>query len=169
MKHIFTALLFVACLPISAQHMLIEKSGNNNEIVELGKLKKITFDGTTVNIEQTDGTRSSSAMGDIGHIYFGDYTSIDEVKPIEREFIRYMNILTEMGYSNVRGYLWYISKNEIAINCPAGTLITVYDVIGSQVISTRLGGDGDTINIAGLPKGIYIVKANDKTAKIIKR
>lgn len=151
MKHIFTALLFVACLPISAQHMLIEKSGNNNEIVELGKLKKITFDGTTVNIEQTDGTRSSSAMGDIGHIYFGDYTSIDEVKPIEREFIS------------------YISKNEIAINCPAGTLITVYDIIGSQVISTRLGGDGDTINIAGLPKGIYIVKANDKTAKIIKR
>ncbi len=31
----------------------------------------------------------------------------------ERQMRRYMNILTEMGYSNVRGYLWYISKNEI--------------------------------------------------------
>ena len=151
MKYFFTTLLLATCLSATAQHMLIDKGGENNEVVGLDNLKKITFSGTTVNIEQTDGTKSSSSMGEINRIYFGDFTSIDETRPQSRELIS------------------YITREDIAINSPAGTLVTIYDVIGAQVISIRLKNDGETISISHLPKGIYIVKANDKTAKILKR
>ena len=151
MKYIFTILLLAACMSVQAQQMLIEKGGENNEVISLDNLKRITFNGTTVNVEQNDGTKSSSAMGEIERIYFGDFTAIDDVNTQSRELVT------------------YITREEIAINSPAGTLVTVYDVIGSQVISIRLGSDGEAISIAQLPKGIYIVKANDKTAKILRR
>ena len=151
MKYFFTTLLLATCLSATAQHMLIDKGGDSNEVVALDDLKKITFNGTTVNVEQTDGTKSSSSMGEINRIYFGDFTSIDETRPQSRELIS------------------YITREDIAINCTAGTLVTFYDVIGAQVISIRLKNDRETISISHLPKGIYIVKANDKTAKILKR
>ena len=151
MKYFFTTLLLATCLSATAQHMLIDKGGDSNEVVALDDLRKITFNGTTVNVEQIDGTKSSSSMGEINRIYFGDFTSIDETRPQSRELIS------------------YITREDIAINCTAGTLVTFYDVIGAQVISIRLKNDRETISISHLPKGIYIVKANDKTAKILKR
>lgn len=152
MKYIFTTLLFVAtCLSASAQHMLIDKGGDNNEVVELGNLKRITFSGTTVNVEQTNGTVSSASMGEINRIYFGDFTAIDDVRPQNRELVT------------------YVTREDIAINSPAGTAVTIFDVIGAQVISIRLRSEGEVISISQLPKGIYIVKANDRTAKILRR
>ena len=51
MKKLFTILLILAsALPVTAQQMLIEKEGSNNEIVNLGNLKQITFNGNTVTV-----------------------------------------------------------------------------------------------------------------------
>ncbi len=153
MKKLFTILVLAAsALPAMAQHMLIEKQDNAySEVIDLANLKQITFNGPTVSIEQTDGTVTGSTMSDIEHIRFGDFTSINETSQRQESFVT------------------YISNDAIAIFCPAGTTVTIYDIIGSQVLSTRLKTEGGTISIAGLPQGIYIVKANDKSAKILKR
>mgnify|MGYP003467665070 CR=1 FL=1 len=81
MKKILPVILFAiaTALPASAQQMLIEKTGYENEIISLDNLKQITFDGTTVNIEQTDGKTSSTSMEYIDRISFGNFTSIDGV------------------------------------------------------------------------------------------
>lgn len=152
MKKLFTLLSILAfTLPAAAQQMLIDKQSGNNDIIALANLEKITFNGTTVNIEQTNGTKNSATMGEINRITFGDFTAIEDVKPREREIVT------------------YITRDEIAINCAAETVVTIYDIIGSQVLCVRLKADGGKISIANLPKGIYIVKANNQTAKIIKR
>lgn len=152
MKKLFTLLSILAfTLPAAAQQMLVDKQSGNNEIIALANLEKITFNGTTVNIEQTNGTKNSATMGEINRITFGDFTAIEDVKPRERDFVT------------------YITRDEIAINCAAETVVTIYDIIGSQVLCVRLKADGGKISIANLPKGIYIVKANNQTAKIIKR
>lgn len=153
MKRIYIILLVIiaSSLPAAAQQMLVDKGNDSNEIVNLENLKRITFNGTTVNIEQTDGTTSSADMGEISRIYFGDFSAIDDIKPQSKELIS------------------YLSSEAIAINCEAGTIVTIYDVIGSQVASMRLKSEGGMIGIAQLPKGIYIIKANDRTAKFIKR
>ena len=52
MKKLFTILFVLAfTLPATAQQMIIEKNGSNNEIVNLDNLKQITFSGTTVNVD----------------------------------------------------------------------------------------------------------------------
>ena len=43
----------------TAQHMVVEMTDSNNQVVKLESLRQITFNGTTVNIEQTDGTKSN--------------------------------------------------------------------------------------------------------------
>ena len=138
-------------LPAAAQHMLIEKSGSNNEIISIEDLKQITFSGTTVNVELTDGTRSSTEMSAIDVISFGDYTAIGPIRPEEGELAA------------------YVSSDEIAIDGKAGSHVTIYNVVGTQVLNTRLDADYGQISIANLPKGIYIIKCNERTAKIVKR
>ena len=89
-------------MPATAQQMIIEKNGSNNEIVNLDNLKQITFSGTTVNVELTNGAKSSTSMSAINAISFGDYTSIGQVRPADGELVA------------------YISSDEIAVNCRIG-------------------------------------------------
>ena len=151
MKKLYTLLLFIiAALPMSAQQIFVEK-GNNTQTIEFAKLDKITFSGTTVNILQTDGTTTSAAMSDINRIHFSSYNSIDNLKATTDELIN------------------YISNDYIAVNCHAGESICIYNIIGTKLICTRQQSDNGIISIAHLPKGIYIIKTNDQTAKFVKR
>ena len=148
-------LLIISLITIAgtatAQYMVVEKAGSGNEIIALDNLRQITFDGTTVNIEQNDGARSNATMGDISRIYFSDLSSIHGT-------LQQSDRLVE-----------YLSADEVAINASAGSTVSIYNLTGAQLLTTRLSAQGGTISIANLPQGVYIVKANERTAKIIKR
>ena len=135
----------------TAQHMVVEMTDSNNQVVKLESLRQITFNGTTVNIEQTDGTKSSASMGNIGRIYFGDHSSIADINAQSGNLVE------------------YLSADEIAIHGEAGSTVAIYVLTGVQLLTRRIDTQGETISIAGLPQGIYIVKANGRTTKIIKR
>ena len=151
MKKVYILLLFlVLCLPGMAQQILIEKGGNT-ETVEFENLDKITFSGTTVKILQTNGTEISTSMGEIERIHFSNYSRIDEIG-VQKE-----NIFN------------YISNDCIAINCNAGDIVRIYNIIGNQLLCVRQKSANGIISIANLPQGIYIIKINDQTAKFVKR
>lgn len=135
----------------AAQHLVVEKSGVDNEIVTLDNLKQITFDGITVNIEQNDGTKNSTTMGNINRIYFSDLSSIADIQQQDDNLVE------------------YLSADEIAINADAGSAVSIYSLTGASLLTKRINAQGSAISIANLPKGIYIVKANERTTKIIKR
>ena len=135
----------------TAQHMVVEMTDSNSQVMKLEDLKQITFNGTTVNIEQTNGTKSSASMGSIERIYFADLSSIADINSEDE------NLVT------------YISTDEIAINSNGGSLVAIYNLTGAQLLIRRIDAQGEAISIAGLPQGIYIVKANERTTKIIKR
>ena len=147
-------LFIISLLAISgtatAQHMVVETAGGN-EVFTLDNLKQITFNGTTVNIEQSNGAKSSASMGDIKRIYFDDMSSIADINAQGGDLVE------------------YLSHDDIAINSEAGSMVTVYSLTGAQLLSRRIDTQGETISIAALPQGIYIVKANGRTTKIIKR
>jgi hypothetical protein len=149
-KLLFIISLLAIAGTATAQHMVVE-TASGNEVFTLENLKQITFNGTTVNIHLNDGNTSSSPMGDITRIKFGDFTSIDNAGKATTELVT------------------YISADEIAINNEAGSMVTVYSLTGAQLLTRRIDAQGEVISIAGLPKGIYIVKANECTTKIIKR
>lgn len=151
MKKFYTIILFLAAaIPAMAQHMIVEK-GSISETIEFSEFEKITFDDVTVNITKADGTTLSAAMSEISRIHFGDYSNIDNLE-LEAEKL-----------------IAYVSNDAIAVNCRAGITIAVYDIIGTEVICTRQKADNGVVSIAQLPKGIYIIKVDDRTAKFVKR
>ena len=150
-KLLFILSLIAFAGTATAQHMVLESDGYDNKVFALENLKQITFNGTTINIEQTDGTKSSAEMGNISRMYFDDLSSIADIN------------------SNGENLVEYLSGDEIAINSEAGSMVAVYNLTGVQLLIKRLDAQGEAISIAGLPQGIYIVKANGRTTKIIKR
>lgn len=153
MKKLLTLLiLMVATLSVSAQHIIVINTDNASQAVELQKFRRMTFSGTTVNIMQTDGTIASADMSDITRIYFGDYTGVKNV-----------------DFNSGKELVSYISADEVAVNCEAGKEIVIYNVSGTMVLKGVQNSDGGSVSIANLPKGIYLLRANGQTVKIIKR
>lgn len=153
MKQIFTAILLTAffALPATAQQMLIDKGNDNIEVIDLDNFKQITFAGTIVNIEQADGSTSSASMSEINRIYFTTPSSIDEVQPGCKELVS------------------YITHDAIAVNAPAGCKVSIYNIVGVPVLDVRLQREREAISIANLPQGVYIIKTDERTAKIVRR
>ncbi len=143
-------LLLFATIPTMAQQIFVEKI-DGTETIEFNKLDKITFNGTTVSIVQTDGATSQANMGEINRIHFSNYSEIENIK------------------ANDKSLFNYVSSDQIAINSDAGNIVRIYDIIGSQLVCIRLKSDNDIISIAHLPKGIYIINVNNRTAKFVKR
>ena len=151
MKKIYTLLfLLIVSAPITAQQMIVEKN-TNIETIDFDKLDRITFSGTTVKISQTDGSATEASMGEINRIYFSYYNSIESTVAETEEIIS------------------YVSSDDIAVNCNAGEIITIYNMIGKQLVCVRQKSNNGIISIANLPKGIYVIRTNDQTAKFVKR
>ena len=152
MKKILFIISFISvATTATAQYLIVEKPGYENEVLQFEDLKQITFSGTTVNIEQNDGKISNASMGDISRIYISDNSSIADIEQQEGNLVE------------------YLSFDEIAINADAGSMATIYNLTGALIMRKQINSQGEPISIATLPKGIYIVKANEKTTKIIKR
>lgn len=152
MKRLLFLIPFLAITSTAkAQWLVVEKEASEPVSMSLTELKQITFSGKTVNVERTDGTKYSDTMGNISRIYIEQKQSIDNVG--------------ELGDNLVE----YLSFDEIAINSEAGSMVAVYNLTGAQMLTRRIATQGEPISIASLPQGIYIVKANEKTTKIIKR
>ena len=152
MKKLLFIISFIAIAgTATAQHMVVDIIGNEEKVITLDSLEQITFDGTTVTIEQTDGSKSSASMGDIERIYFSDLSSIADINSQDDKLVD------------------YISSDEISINSEAGSMVVIYSLTGVQLLTGRINALGEKISIANLPQGIYIVKANERTTKIIKR
>ena len=152
MKRLLLIISFITIAgTATAQHLVVEKAGGVNEIIALDNLRQITFDGTTVNIEQNDGAKSNATMGDISRIYFSDFSSINDIWQQSDRLVE------------------NLSADEIAINASAGSTVGIYSLTGAQLLNTRLNAQGGTMSIASLPQGVYIIKANERTAKIVKR
>lgn len=151
-KFIIIAILFIATIPSFAQRIVLEKNDSGKLAVALQNFRRITFNGSTVNIAQNDDTVIGTEMSDIARIYFDDYTRISEV-----------------DFNDGKDLISYISSDEIAVNCNAGEEIAIYNVSGSMVQQRTQESDGGSISIANLPKGIYLLRANRQTVKLIKK
>lgn len=133
-------------------NIVIEMNDNSSQTIAFDQLSRITFSGTTVNIEQFNGNTIKSDMSDILRIAtYANNTGISSAILEGNELLQ------------------YISSDEISINCNAGETIAIYNINGSKILTRRQTADGGSISIATLPKGIYLIRANGKTAKFIKR
>jgi Secretion system C-terminal sorting domain len=152
---------------------------NHNDLTEpylgLHANAKVMIDGGTLKIMRTgvDFTNDINAHVEAGRIvpaagkeivvsYDGVYTTVSAqasaalAESDRAVFTAYPNPLTDVLNISVTG----ISTDNI--------MVTVYDVLGKQILVANTGLAG-AVNVASLPAGIYMVKAEAATASSVIR
>ena len=148
------AVSVLLALPAISQDVrtnLIIKTDTGEQSVQFDELRRITFSGTTVQVEKFDGTAISNDMADIIYLSAKSETT---------------NIVTPQNSGNL---VESISSDAISVNSTAGATIEIYNMSGSHITTRQLESENGTISIATLPKGIYILRADGRTAKFLKR
>ena len=138
---IFFTFALLTISAMSQSQITIEKVSGDTQTMLWENFRKITFDGSKVNILSNKGESISNQMADI---------------------MRITTTLVETGIETPAencGLLNFVSSNEIAVNCQAGELVCVYSISGSIVLSQRLSNDNGCINVAHLPKGVYLLQS----------
>lgn len=145
--------IFLALPTISqdARTNLIIKTNLEEQTVQFDDLRRITFNATTVQIEKFDGSTISNDMANIIYLSATSKTT---------------DIVAPQTSGNL---VEHISSDAIAVNCVSGAIVEIYNMSGSRIATRRLDADNGTISIATLPKGIYILRAEGRTVKFLKR
>ena len=145
--------IFLALPAISqdARTNLIIKTNLEEQTVQFDDLRRITFNATTVQIEKFDGSTISNDMANIIYLSATSKTT---------------DIVAPQTSGNL---VEHISSDAIAVNCVSGAIVEIYNMSGSRIATRRLDADNGTISIATLPKGIYILRAEGRTVKFLKR
>lgn len=146
-----SVLLALPAISQDVRTSLIIKTDTGEQSVQFDELRRITFSGTTVQVEKLDGTAISNDMADIIYLSAKSETT---------------NIVTPQNSGNL---VESISSDAISVNATAGATIEIYNMSGSHITTRQLESENGTISIATLPKGIYILRAAGRTAKFLKR
>lgn len=156
MKKILLILTFIFSLPVCAEHYLvIEMNDSRQHSYSLSDKPVITFDNNRLFIK-TDKIELDYPIKDIVKYYF---TELDEtgVEDIKKDANKIHFIYTNPDFLSIEGVI-------------GDADIKVYDISGRicDVISTN-SDNCIKVELKGLTKGVYIIKINNHSFKIIRR
>ena len=60
-------------------------------------------------------------------------------------------------------------SGAISVTAPAGASVSVYNLLGSKVYEAVKGGDGEQVLDVTLPQGVYVVRINTISIKVLVR
>ena len=162
MKHICTQMLcglalgafctFGAAADAEKGVIVISTDGNQVE-ASFAAIDRIEIGNSGLTLERRNGENTSMSFSDIDKILIG--SELSGLRQID---------------SNDQFAVWpTVTDGELNISgLPAGETVTLLDVNGATVVPTSVAEGLNTLSIASLPAGIYIVSSNNKSVKIIK-
>lgn len=141
----------LACLTMTAANptpAIVIKGSTGESAYEINKVKNITFEGTTMKVDTGEATTSYDvlSLSGITFDFSGIPSGIDGISVGGDEVTLSMN----------GGVLTATAPDGIAVN------LAVYSINGVTVRKASAMAQVD-IDLNELPKGVYIIKANNKT------
>lgn len=133
--------------------VVVQYTTNQEQAFILNDQGKIFFSGNNLVINQSNGQTRTIAISDIRKLYFQTNLSINNDISFDNSIILYPNPATDnIKLSNIKNH----------------SLICIYSMDGKLLINQFSSSD-QSINVGSLKKGLYIVKVNNKTFKLIKQ
>lgn len=154
MKKIFAFLFALCCIFVAqaqdVQSLDITKTSGTTEQLAVKNVKKITFADGNMVVTKADGNTASYVITEINKITFGTVT-VDGI------------VNKAIGTDKFVSY----SSDKNVINFKGEGTAQVYNVKGQLIKSVSVKGNS-SLNIADLTKGVYVIKLNNQSAKIVK-
>jgi hypothetical protein len=149
-------ILFLGIGVAKSQNSLILKFTNSTEKSStLASLDKITFSGTSIMLNYTNGTVGSFEESTIKNMIFQSVVAgIEPLNVTEGKLNIYPNPASD-----------YISLQ----NAPDGALsFSIYALDGALLMSSKLSTTDQQIDISALKKGFYMIKVSNQAMKFLK-
>lgn len=153
---IFICAFVTALSGVYAQNNLtIHYIGGNNQTVNLNKIGKITFLDGKMDLDGKESGVTSYVLSEIANITF-EATKTPASGIEEGVTTKELSIYPNPAMDAVR-----LRGLEEA------SMVTVYTVAGNVVMHLEVFPD-ESIHVAGLPKGLYLLRVNNRTIKFSK-
>ena len=149
-----TMLILAIALSITAQHLHIEKNDGGEISETISTIDKITLPAGTMKIDHNNSEPTTVSLYSIKKIYFDLVTETDE-STLEFKPVIFPNP----------------ASNQVLIsNLPAGKFeVNLFSIHGNLVLQSEIDASNPIIEIDWLSGGIYILKVNGSTTKIVKQ
>ncbi len=152
LRNIIAMLLLAMSQVVMADNLayLITVDENNGESsFSIEKISKITFDDSDMIVALTDGNTTRLPLAGLSKMLFSE-SGVTGIAAPDKNAAEQMRL----------------SGGVLHVNAPQGTVVTLYNLGGQAVKTVTATGSDTQINVAGLTKGVYIVKVGNATKKI---
>lgn len=128
------------------------KYGGVEESVALASVKKITFEGTNLQLVTQTGT-SEYALSTMQKLFFSATPTA----------------LQTVTGKETNGLAYDAAACRLTVGAAAGaTRLTVYAVNGTPVRQLMVPAGGTELSLSGLPRGLYVARAGGQTLKFVR-
>jgi hypothetical protein len=156
-KKLIVLLLFIIRIGAyegSGQNLLFQMSDGSIAQNELSLIQKITFSDGFLELRNTGGSIDSYSLSTISKIYFGSNVSGTGAIEVKEAISIYPNPVSDRIYFN---------------NLPDGKFIaTIYRMNGERVMQSLVLLESNYVNVSKLPQGVYVLRVNNQTLKVVK-
>ena len=149
----FIIVLFLSGLYLSSQAVnitVIRMNGTTEEIEQLSVIKFLA--GNTIQCKLTDGRTNQ----------------VDNVRTITFDGLVGTAVDNVISESSISVYPNPTADMLIVEGVTAKETINIYSLNGNQVLSVMTQEGVNTINVSGLPNGVYLLKYANESFKLIK-
>lgn len=143
---------------------------------------KVQGQDTYLNIVSTDGTESKVILSDIRNLTFPDTDNFYLNHQNGTSYIFQTTTVRKLMFTTVSGIQesakencisiypnptknYFYIKNESGDNMD----IAIYSVSGTELANLQKISPSQSIDVSALPKGMYLVKVNGQTFKLLKK
>lgn len=154
-KRLFFSLLIGlgTALNLNAQSLIVKLYDGSEKTQELSSLQTMKFADSNLLVNTTDGESASYNISSIQKLYFkSTSTDVDVITDNTDDILFYPNPASDVIYIK---------------NCSENSLMSVFNIDGRLIYQTKISTSTSSVNIQNLPQGVYLLKTNNQTFKII--
>lgn len=151
-KILASALLAVATTAAADSFSYLTVTQNQGETsYAIAAINKITFSPTNMILLMNDGSKTELPLAGLSKMFFASQpTAISEVSPTAENHFTLIN-------------------GTLKVNAPKGTKVYIYNIGGKLVKTADCIGDYTEIAVDALNKGVYVVRINNDSKKIMNK
>ena len=152
-RHLLVLLLLTVCNAVMADdyaYLSIVQTGSQAD-VSLNDISKITFDESNMVITLSNGSEQKLPLSGLSKMFFTS-KGADAIEGV-----------------NMNESKFALKDGKLIIEGTEGNQVTIYDTNGRAVRTVSLSKGQTEINVSGLTKGVYIIRAGKEAKKFMNK